>query len=472
MKILRGANPDSFRRQAFSIFSIKAIPTLGSVLILILFSRALPFREYGIYQNFWIQLVLLSAFVMLGIPTLALTYSSDAVSAILKQLKAGHVGIWVAWLFVFALAFGIFQSRTGIGFPVSFLFFSFYGIGFLAESLLLALKKFRFLTGLNVVYTLLFIAVHFGVLQGLFGLPQLFLFLLILVFGKTVFAVIFLLQSQRKLQLLKAATPLNPDLDALKKLWLHLGIYDMLQMLFKSSDKFLISLLLTAKISAIYFNGAQEILLLPILLGSVSSAALMQLSIPATNPVTRTIYVVNRTASVMASVVFPLFCFLFFFRTELFSVVLSEKYLPSASIFAVSLLVVPLRAYSFTTILQNQHKGAAMNVGSLMDLILAFALCYPLYRLLGLPGVALAFVVSTFAQAIFYLVIASKSISVPISAIIPWKNWMSKMLLFLPLFFGAHLLLQPALDKLFVLIAGLLLLLITSLISLRIELHK
>jgi hypothetical protein len=112
-------------------------------------------------------------------------------------------------------------------------------------------------------------------------------------------------------------------------------------------------------------------------------------------------------------------------------------------IFMVSILVLPVRAYSFTTVLQRMHKGAVINAGAIADLLVACGLMYPLYRWLGLPGVALSFVMSTWLQASFYLIYTARLLKVSAFRLLPGVNWLVKLIVFAVIFiiirYGTHL---------------------------------
>ncbi|MGN6568908.1 MAG: lipopolysaccharide biosynthesis protein, partial [Flavipsychrobacter sp.] len=256
-----------------------------------------------------------------------------------------------------------------------------------------------------------------------------------------------------------------------RSLWLHLGLYDVLQVLFSWVDKFIMSLVLIASLSAIYYNGAMNIPFLPLILSAAGSAILIQLaSVNKEDELTETLRLLNQSARMLSCIVFPLFLFLLFFRYELFGVLLSDKYLASVPVFLVSILVLPLRAYSFTTILQNQHKGAIINIGAILDIVLACLLIYPLYRWLGLPGVALAFVITTYLQAAYYMYHTARVLQVKLPALLPYKNWLFKLIIFAITFITIHYLLVQLFKPAGVLISGAVLSGIIVLISLWIEL--
>jgi peptidoglycan biosynthesis protein MviN/MurJ (putative lipid II flippase) len=102
-------------------------------------------------------------------------------------------------------------------------------------------------------------------------------------------------------------------------------------------------------------------------------------------------------------------------------------------------LVLPLRAYSFTTLLQRLHKGNIINIGAVGELALACLLMYPLYLYMGLPGVALSFVISTYLQAGYYLFFTGKYLSASPLSLIPIFNWCIKLIILSILFTGIHL---------------------------------
>jgi O-antigen/teichoic acid export membrane protein len=175
------------------------------------------------------------------------------------------------------------------------------------------------------------------------------------------------------------------------------------------------------------------------LLSAAGTAVLIQLaSGKRDNEVGETIKLMHQSGKILSSIVFPLFFFLLFYRTELIVTVFTEKYIPAIPVFLAAILVIPVRAYSFTTILQRQHKGNIINIGALSELLLACALMYPLYKWLGLPGVALSFVISTYLQAAFYLFHSGRLLNVSPLQLIPYKNWLVKLIIFATLFISIH----------------------------------
>jgi hypothetical protein len=207
----------------------------------------------------------------------------------------------------------------------------------------------------------------------------------------------------------------------------QLGVYDLLQQGARLSDKFLVSFLVAPALSAIYFNGAQEVPFLSLLLGAAGGALVQQAAVGTRDDVTETVTTARVAGQLLSNAVFPLFWWLLLFREELFEVVFSTRYAESATIFAASLLILPLRAYPFTSLLQHYRRGDLINLGALLDLILALLLAPLLYMLFGLPGVALSFSIATLGLAVFYLYHTSRISGVRIVDLIPVRNWIIKL---------------------------------------------
>lgn len=435
------------------IFLIRFFPSLATLIVVILFSRNISEADYGSYQNFWVQLLLISAVGTMGIPALLLTYSPPYVKKILASVKAQHYTGILLWMIVTASAFVITRSYSSIlPWYIPFAFFMLYALNAITESLLVVFRQFAAMLCINLLYAGVFVWLHFGVLNGQYDIDTLFVLLLLPNVLKLLATAVIAGEHIKRTTATEEQMYTRADI---RSLWLHIGIYDVLQKVFSWVDKFAISMLFTAAISAIYFNGTFDVPFLPLLLGAVSSAALLQMAASVNKDDNEgAVKIINQTARMLSAVVFPLFFFLFCFRQELFTVLLTDKYAASVPIFAITVLIVPLRAYNFTSVLQNRHKGRIINMGAVLDLALAVGLMYPLYLLMGLAGIAASFVISSYAQGAYYLHHTSKILNTPAKQLIPVKNWGIKLLLSGVLFFALHYLLSHSFTGLTVLLLG------------------
>lgn len=428
-----------FISNTFFIFITRFFPSLANLVVMIWYSRQLPTDSYGNYQLFWIQLYVIYPFICFGIHSLIITYNRNMLANILSKLTAKHYLFFTLWMIGLSTCFAALQYAAGsVSFITSTLFILTFSVSIITESLLIVFRRYTTMSVTGLLYALAFCGIHWLSLNGAFSLQSLFSLLLVINLLRVFIYSIAILQETKK----DAYGYDQEDIDipTIRSLWLHLGIYDIVQMLSSWIDKFVISLLLTAELSAIYYNGAQNIPFLPLLLTAASSAVLLQIASNSTGIQAKesTVKLVNQSGRLLSCIVFPIFCFLFVFRNELIVTLFSEKYIPAIPIFAMATLVLPVRAYSYTTLLQRMHKGNIINIGAIGELVLACLLMYPLYLFLGLPGVALSFVISTYLQAAFYLLFTGKYLSVNPLTLIPVANWIIKLTIISTLFTGMH----------------------------------
>jgi O-antigen/teichoic acid export membrane protein len=340
------------------------------------------------------------------------------------------------WVILLGAVFSWLQgSFNGISYLIPFLFFISFTLSIVLESCLLVFRNYRLLVTVNILYAVAYCIIHWHAWVRGFSLEYVFSGLVVITLLRLLVYVASVFVEFRNAG--NYTVPIA--IPKIRTLWLHLGLYDVLQLFFSWIDKFIISFVLTAELSAVYFNGSQNIPFLPLLLGAASSAVLIKLASANTgNEDKDTVKLMLQSGRLLSCIVFPLFFFLLIFRTELITVLLSAKYAASIPIFAVAVLVLPVRAYSFTTVLQRHHKGHIINIGAAADLLLACLLMYPMYLWLGLPGVALSFVITTYLQAAFYLYCSAQLLEMSVFQIIPYRDWLVKLIVFGSLFIVIH----------------------------------
>ena len=193
---------------------------------------------------------------------------------------------------------------------ISALFFFTYAANAIAESILIVTRRFRFSLYVNLIYTLVFLCLHNMLLAGQVDTAQLFFYLAMVGAAKLIVSGIY---TARVLNASGTTDADNKDIKEVRILWMHIGLYDVLQRVFTWIDKFIVSLVFTAAVSAVYFNATYDIPFLPLLLGAVGGAALMQMAGGSKgNDEIATISL--HSARILSAVVFPLFFFLFVYR--------------------------------------------------------------------------------------------------------------------------------------------------------------
>lgn len=399
------------------------------------FSHKLDMADYGHYQAFWVQSAVFNAVLGAGLTLLAFTYSTEKALQLLRSLSLRHLLCYAALLLLAIWLYSRLQAAHGIHLPHALGFLLLFALCNMLDALLIVFRQYRLLILFNFLYAVAFLLLHLYFLRGDFALNALLLRLIpLLAFKALITGVVVFRSLQRKpsesfQDLSEAVAPAtSPSLKSMRSLWLHLYLYDIIQVSFVYMDKFVVTLLRDPKQVAIYVNGALNIPVLPLLFSALASGALLHLSVNSTRAAR--LQIVNQVGRVLSSVAFPLFLFFIAFGGEFLTVFFSEKYLASLPVFMCAILILPFKAYSYTVILQHLEKGKIINLGAILDLLLALLLMYPLYQWLGIRGLALAPVISTVFQAAFYLYYTSKFMQVPLSALLPLRNWWMKMLLF------------------------------------------
>ncbi len=426
---------NSLFSNSFFIFLIRFFPSLANLLVVVWYSRELPQEAYGNYQHFWIQLSVLCPLACVGIHILAITYPPGFIMKLLKTVRAGQYTLYGVWVLVLAGIFAALQHNVlNLSLIVPFLFLICYTLATIFESFLIVFRNYQSLVAINVIYSALFWGIHWFVLGHGFSLQTIFTYLLILTALRLcIYWGITMINVQRYNE---EDHEEEYNLAKIRTLWMHLGVYDVTQILSSWVDKFIISLALSAPLSAIYYNGSQNIPFLPLLLGAAGSAVLIQLARGGRKSEGDVIPLMNQMGRMLSCIVFPVFFFLLFFRVDFIVTIFTVKYLPAVPVFFASLLILPIRAYHFTTVLQRMHKGNIINIGAIAELVIACALIYPLYKWIGLPGVALSFVISTYFQATYYLLYSARLLQTSPLKLVPYVNWIIKLIVFASLFIG------------------------------------
>jgi O-antigen/teichoic acid export membrane protein len=416
--------PDSeTRRRLLSrsayVFGIRALPALAITAVAVVFARRLPEAENGRYQQIWLYIAAFTAIGSAGIPALVITHSLNPVHRWLRRVQTRHVSIFVLLNLGLAVPLTILLRQSGISPWILASMYLGQIASLISETYLVLNDRFRSLLLIIGIYTVGFGAIHIAFLNGSCSFGQLIAGISILIWLRGGIQTAIGVRSYlRQRAVSRPGTMPKP----VRRQWLELGMYDMSQLLFRYVDKLLIGWLVGPAGFAIYFMGTMDIPVLPLLLGAAGTAVLRQLATAQTG-IEAKVSVMRYSGTVLCRIVFPIFAFLFVFRAEIITTLYGEKYLAAIPLFAISTLAIPLRAYNFTAMLQHLNKVRLINLGALLDLMLALGLSYPLFLQFGLAGVAVAFTLCSYAQAAFYLFHTSRLLRRPVLDLIPGLEW-------------------------------------------------
>ncbi len=122
------------------------------------------------------------------------------------------------------------------------------------------------------------------------------------------------------------------------------------------------------------------------------------------------------------------------FADEIIFILFGSKYVESASLFAITALLIPMRICNYTVLLQLKSRGDIILIGSLIDFAVAITLMIFLYPISGLNGLALSIVIATYIQAAFYLVKISSIYKTRLSILLPLKQLAVRFVIVLGVF--------------------------------------
>ncbi len=420
------------RRSAF-LLAARIFPALALLGVMVWYSRVLSPAAYGQYQNIWVRYGLLSTLACMGIPTLAQVVGPADLMVGLRGSSQKMRAFFGVLLGLSTLLF-VFWNRGFPSLPVLVVFFIGWVLATLAEGLALGQRRYRQVSVVNGVASLLFVALH-----GFFAAspPLLFGSLGLLALLRAFVLYLPFAKASRRMADGGVAVAVG-----LTRLWRDLAVYDLIQQSSRLLDKALVGFLVVPALSGVYFNGAQEVPFLPLLLGAAGSAFLHQAADAGETGATGKAVFIRATGSLLAAFVFPLFWFLMLGREALFEVVFGGRYQASVSIFAMTTLVLPLRAYPFSAMLQHFRKTQWVLWGAAGDLVLASVLAWMLYPLLGLPGIALSFSLSTLCMVVFYTWKTVQITGLSLSALFPLRQWAITFLVSASMLYGVKMVLS------------------------------
>lgn len=409
------------------LFVGRIVPVAVLFLITIIYSRELSYDDYGTFQSVWMYANIINIIISFGLSAVIFSTNLNVLFTFIKsnqkKLTTYYSILWVAGFACFFFLAKNFDTSLKV---LLIFFMIVQNITTAAESLLIKRDGEKISAIINFFYGALFFAWHIYILLNGYSLYQLILGITILSFFKLIIIALI------------PATSFNREEKVDKKQfsahWVYLGFTDVAGVISKWIDKVFLLYLLTATDFAIFFNGAFEIPLFGLLVSVTGNFLLIEISknTSFTGKITR---LFSESFNVLSAIVFPLFFFLLFFRNEIYSLAFNDKYNASLPIFVICIFILPLRINNYSVILQCFSQGKKILFGSLLDISIAIILMLILYPWMGMRGIAIATVVPTFCQIIYYLWHSAKILKTSIFHLVPVKQLAIKFAILLVLFF-------------------------------------
>ncbi len=383
------------------------------VAVVIFFSHSLSLEQYGDYQFIWMFVNFFSILSLFGLGNFMLSTRIEIVFAIIAQYKKIIIRLLI--LVNIAAILFVYFSKNGLDDLERLLLILLLiaqNISLLVDAIAIKNEQEKKLASATFLYLIIFSIAH---LWFYFHQDD-FLILLILMLAATAVKIL-LLYKPSKLQW-KSITA--PALES--RQWLFLGLNEVLAIIVKWVDKWVLIFFLSSTQFAIYFNGSYEIPIFILAVSAIGNVALVEFSNKEKSTALNAKVFYGKIALFMAIWVFPSFWFFQQFGKEFIEAMFGEKYLPSIPIFLVTIWVLPVRIIHSTAVLQSLGKSQLILKGSLIDLAVAIVLMIVFFQFWELQGVALAFVIATYIQVAYYLHHSSKLLEIKIMELLPIKK--------------------------------------------------
>lgn len=389
--------------------------------IIYLYARKLSLEDYGQYQSVWLYTNVVSVISLFGFSSLILSAPLSSIKDWIKQNQRRFYT--TAFLLNFVPLVYILFIAVGFDWPVKLLLIAMIFLQnttIITEAIAIKKEKEMLVLISNMIFNLAYLLCHLFILYSHYSLQNLLAWLIILFLAKFIIQWYFI----------KAPELTSADIisdQKLSKQLFYLGLFDIINVLSKWLDKWVILFFVSVKQFAVYFNGAYEIPVFGLMLSAVGNITLVELAKQPKNVMVNTKLLFNKSTALLSAIVFPSFCFLFFYHSEFFTLIFGNKYQEAIPIFLISIFVLPLRITNFTAPLQVYQRNDLIVKGATLEIIIAIVLMLLLYPLMQMKGLALAFVLSTYVQAGYYLWHTGKLINKNIGYFFPFKKLLFTM---------------------------------------------
>lgn len=403
-----------FAKRSFLLISSSILRIGVQFVVIFLYARNLTLNEYGFYQSVWLYINIASVVSLFGLPSLLLSGAVINIKNWIRWHKKSFFQIAcvlnlvpLIYIFIFANNFDLItKCLLGLLIVVQ-------NIAIITEVLTIK-KEQEFLVLLsNIIFITGYFLWHIILLYNNYSLQ------LLLVGLTFMFVIKLFLQWYFSKGIIKEET----DKDSFRgKQWFYMGLYEVTGVIAKWLDKWLILTFISVTQFATYFNGAYEIPVFGLMVSAVGNIMLVEFSKQGNGTAATVKILFEKSSRLLSAIVFPSFCFLFFYHDEFFTLIFSAKYAEAIPIFLISIFVLPLRITNAAAALQVHHRNDLILKGSLLDLLITVLLMLVLYPIFNLRGLALAFVIATYVQIGYYLWHTGKLIKKKVSWFFPYKK--------------------------------------------------
>ncbi len=390
----------SLTQSAGMVGAAKFVSFLGVLAASMVLTRVLSRDQYGNYEQVW--LVYNSFLPLLGFGLSSAVYFYSARQERRVVYSAAAVATTVAGVVTGVVLVLLAPSISGWfnagEITVYIRIYAVYAVissaSFMFEAVFVTEKKVGLLLMGNTIVAFLFaVLVSFSAFE-FHSLTAVFVSIIAVGVVKSFYLFWFLIKSRNV-----TALGLSPAIKAQIIYALPIIVSGVTGTIANQIDKYLVTFFFSPDQFAVYAVGSREIPLINVITGSAAAVLFPVFSELGFQDMREKFVELWKTSiSKTGLFLLPMMVFLLFTAKDFMWFFFGEKYVPSAIIFRLYLLLIPLRLAFFGQALLALGKQKLFMYSALGDLVLGGFLSYFLLMKVGLPGAAIGKVVVTYIQ--------------------------------------------------------------------------
>jgi len=400
----------------------KLVNVFGLLIASMVLTRLLSRSEYGNYEQVW--LIYNSFLPMIAYGLSSAIYFFSAREDKRSVYSAAAVGTFIAGIiagiFLAVLAPVISHLFNADSLTSHVRIIAIYTVvsssSMMFEAVFVTEKKVKLLLLGNTIISILFAGLVSLSAFEFQSLTAVFISITIVGAVKSIYLFSFLLKSGN-LTTQKLSTVLRSQFYYVFPVF----ISTITGMVSKQIDKYLVTLFYSPDQFAIYAIGSKEIPLIAVITGSASAVLFPVLSDFGFQEMReRFVEVWKNSISKTGLFLLPIMVFLMFATKDFMFFFFGQKYLASAGVFRVFLLLIPLRLAFYSQALLSVGKQKLYMFTALGELIFSGIVSYFLLTRFGLEGAAIGKVAVTFLEVIILVTVLLIFLKTNIKEFFPW----------------------------------------------------
>jgi O-antigen/teichoic acid export membrane protein len=408
----------------------KLVNIFGLLAASMILTRLLSRSEYGNYEQVWLVYNSFLPLVGYGLSSAIYYFSArEDKSAVYSSAIAGAsiIGVLVGTALA-VLAPSIARWFGAEVLTTYIRVFAVYAVlsspSLLFESIFVTERKVGLLLWGNLILALLFAASILAAALVFHSLMFVFISIALVGGVKSLYLLFFLIRSRKLISRKISAGVRMQLLYALPIL-----VSGIAGTISKQIDRYLVTFFFTPDQFAVYAIGSKELPLIAVITGSASAVLFPVFSeLSSTDGRGKFIEIWRNSISKTGFFLLPLMVFLLFAASDFMSFFFGQKYIVSAGIFRIFLLLLPVRLAFYSQALFSLGKQKFYMYTSIAEMVLSALASYFFLRVYGLEGAAIGKVIVTYAQVIVLVGVLTFLLKSSVFEMFPWMK-MFKLIL-------------------------------------------